>query len=60
MTLEQAIEKAKNGKTVMLPGFTGYFNWSYAENKLIFSNGNWRSDIENLDIKNRTDFYYII
>lgn len=60
MNLEEAIKKAKAGKTIMLPGFIGYFNWSYSDNKLIFSNGNWKSDIENLDIKDRNDFICII
>ena len=44
----------------MLPNFTGYFTWNYSTGKLIAYNGDWKSDVSDLDVKLRNDFYYII
>ena len=60
MTLEEAIIKGKEGYIIMLPNFTGYFTWNYSTGKLIAYNGDWKSDVANLDVKLRNDFYYII
>lgn len=43
----------------MLPNFKGYFKWDYGTKRLVFFNGDYRCDANQLDIKNRKDFYYI-
>lgn len=60
MTYEESIEKAKQGKTLMLPHFIGYFKWDYNSDSLIFQNQDYKCPAETLDILNRNDFYYII
>ena len=60
MTLEEAIIKAKEGYIIMLPNFNVYVIWNYSTGKLIGYNGNWKSDVADLDVKLRNDFYYII
>lgn len=60
MTYSEILEIAKQGKTAMLPNFTGYFNWDFGNKTLIFKNGDYKCLAEELDIKNRQDFFYII
>lgn len=60
MTYQEIIKIAKNGNLIKLPNFIGYFKWDYSINKLIFYNGSYRCDADDLDVKNRDDFYYII
>lgn len=60
MNYEEAVKIAKNGKTLMLPNFTGYFNWDFGNKTLMFKNGDYKCLAEELDIKNRQDFFYII
>lgn len=59
MTYEELSNKAKEGKTGRLPNFIGYFNWSYRYNELMFHNGDFRCKAKDLNVQNRTDFYYI-
>lgn len=59
MTYEELSNKAKEGKTGMLPNFIGYFIWDYSINDLIFYNGDFRCKAKDLNVQNRTDFYYI-
>lgn len=60
MTYDKIIEISKHGMLCKLPNFEGYFKWDYAINDLVFYNGSYRCRASDLDIKNRTDFYYII
>lgn len=60
MTYIEAINIAKQGKTLRLPNFIGYFDWSFGNNCLLFKNGDYKCEADNLDIKNRNDWYYII
>lgn len=60
MTYKEAKEKSKSGKTILLPGFVGHFNWDYSTNEFIFTNSGYRCNADSLDLDNRTDFYYII
>lgn len=60
MTYKEALMIALTGKTLMLPNFIGYFKWNYGKHYLEFQNGDYRCKAEDLDIKNRNDFYYII
>lgn len=60
MNYEEAIKTAKSGKTLMLPNFIGYFKWDFGSKALIFTNEDYKCLAEELDIKNRQDFYYII
>ena len=48
------------GHTLMLPNFTGYFKWDWGVKKMIFINGDFRCNAEDLNVKDRTDWYYII
>lgn len=50
---------AKQGKVGKLPHFDGYFRWDYFQNDLIFINNQFRCKASDLDVQNRTDFYYI-
>lgn len=59
MNYEEAIKIAKTGKTLMLPKFIGYFKWSFGNNKLMFENGDYKCPAEDLNVKNRNDFFYI-
>ena len=60
MTYSEVLEVAKQGKTVMLPNFIGYFKWDFGNKILVFTNGDYKCLAEELDITNRQDFYYII
>lgn len=60
MTYKEAVSKAKQGKLIKLPNFEGIFRWNYKEDILVFNNGNFWCNAEDLDILQRTDFYYII
>ena len=60
MTYNEFCELAKQGKIGKLPNFIGYFKWSYAVDDLIFYNGDFQCKAKDLDIQDRTDFYYII
>ena len=60
MTYKESIEKAKQGKTLMLPNFIGYFKWDYGTNSLIFQNKDYKCLADTLNIQNRNDFYYIL
>lgn len=60
MTYKELCDIAKKGKIGRLPGYDGYFKWSYADNELIFYNGDFQCTAKYLDIKNREDFHYII
>lgn len=50
----------KQGKIGKLPNFEGYFKWDFGLEKPIFFNKEFRCLADDLDIKNREDFYYII
>lgn len=43
----------------MLPNFIGYFKWDFRNKVLMFINGDFKCLAEDLDVKNRKDFYYI-
>lgn len=60
MTYKEIIQLAKQGKTIKLENFEGYFKWNYGTDKLIFYNKDFKCNAEDLDIMTRTDFYYII
>lgn len=60
MTYSEIINIAKNGKLIKLPNFNGYFKWDYSINDLMFYNQSFKCRASDLDIKARTDFYYII
>lgn len=60
MTYTELIPILKNGKLGRLPHFEGYFKWNYSGNFVQFFNGDFECPADQLDIKNREDFYYII
>ncbi len=60
MTYTELCNKTKEGKLGKLPNFEGYFKWDYAINNLIFYNGDFQCNAKDLNIQDRTDFYYII
>ena len=60
MTYNGATLWAATGHTLMLPHFTGYFKWDWGVKKMIFINGDFRCNAEDLNVKDRTDWYYII
>ena len=53
MTYLEMLEIAKQGKTVMLPNFIGYFKWDFGNKILVFTNGDYKCLAEELDITNR-------
>lgn len=59
MTYTELCEIAKTGKVGMLPNFIGYFKWDFGNKTLVFTNEDYKCLAEELDIKNRQDFYYI-
>lgn len=59
MTYNEATLRAATGHTLMLPNFIGYFKWDWGAKKMIFVNGDYRCDADELDIRDRKDFYYI-
>ena len=63
MNYTDAIKKAQEGYTLMLPGWAGYFNWNYADNTLLFNNGDYylsSSQLDKFNIKDKTNWYYIL
>lgn len=60
MTYSDILIKAKQGKLVKLPNFEGIFKWDYGKERLVFNNVDFWCNADDLDILNRTDFYYII
>lgn len=62
MTYTQAIEKAKQGRQLMLPKWNGYFQWDYGTSSLYFKNGQYISYDKVLEHKldRRDDWYFII
>lgn len=60
MTYDEIIPKARQGKLIMLPNFEGIFKWDYGKETLVFNNGTFQCNADDIDILNRTDFYYII
>lgn len=60
MTYSELIKVAKKGNIGKLPNFEGYFKWDYSINNLIFYHQDYTCLASELDIQNRTDFYYII
>lgn len=60
MTYSEIKPIAKSGKLIMLPNFEGIFKYDYGTQDIIFINKDFQCNAENLDILNRTDFYYII
>lgn len=59
MIYTEIIQKAKEGKLIKLPNFEGIFKWDYGKQDLIFINKDFQCNANQLDILNRTDFYYI-
>lgn len=59
MTYQEIIEVTRLGKVGVLPNFKGYFRWSYAVNDMVFYNGDFQCRATDLNIANRTDFFYI-
>lgn len=60
MTYSEILPKAIEGKLIKLPNFEGIFKWDYGKETLVFNNGAFWCDADELDILNRNDFYYII
>ena len=61
MTYEKATQYAEKGRTLLLPGWVGYFSWKNGE--LNFRNGDYRLDnkqLQEMGVTKRTDWYYII
>lgn len=59
MKLNDIIIKAKKGKLIKLPNFEGIFKWNYSLDELWFYNNGYSCKATDLNISNRTDFYYI-
>lgn len=60
MTYDEMLKVTRKGKLGKLPNFIGYFKWNFGNKTLVFTNGDYKCLAEELDIKNRQDFYYII
>ena len=60
MTYTEILPIARQGKLIKLPNFEGIFKWDYGKEKLVFNNGTFWCDADDLDILHRNDFYYII
>lgn len=60
MTYNEATLRAVTGETLMLPNFIGYFKWNYGKHYLEFINGEFRCNADDLNVRDRTDWYYII
>lgn len=60
MTYNEATLRAVTGETLMLPNFIGYFKWNYNKHYLEFINGDFRCKADDLNVKDRTDWYWII
>lgn len=46
MNYNQATLYAATGKTLLLPGWHGYFYWNYADKELNFRNGDYHLNSE--------------
>lgn len=63
MNYNQATLCAALGKTLMLPGWKGYFYWNYSTKELNFKNGDYYLDSKQLKdkgVRERNDWYYIV
>lgn len=63
MNYNQATLYAVTGKTLLLPGWHGYFYWNYEAQELNFRNGDYHLDgkqLKDKGVRNREDWYYII
>lgn len=60
MTYNEATLRAVTGETLMLPNFIGYFKWNYGKHYLEFINGDFRCNADDLNVRDRTDWYWII
>ena len=62
MDYNRATLYAATGRTLLLPGWRGYFYWDYTKNELNFRNGDYHLDNKQLKEKGvmeRNDWYYI-
>lgn len=60
MTYNEATLRAVTGETLMLPNFIGYFKWNYGKHYLEFINEDFRCNADDLNVRDRTDWYWII
>lgn len=63
MNFNQATLYARQGYTILLPNWKGYFNWDYNKRELVFKNGDYYLNEEQIKEKRlheRNDWYYII
>lgn len=63
MDYNKATLYAATGRTLLLPGWVGYFYWNYQTKELNFKNGDYHLNSKQLKdkgIMNRKDWYYII
>ena len=60
MTYSEITEIARHGKLGKLPNFIGYFKWDFGNRVLVFTNGDYKCNADDLNVKNRTDWFYII
>lgn len=60
MTYNEATLRAVTGETLMLPNFIGYFKWNYNKHYLEFINEDFRCNADDLNVRDRTDWYWII
>ena len=63
MDYNKATLYAATGRTLLLPGWRGYFYWDYSKKELNFRNGDYHLDNKQLrekGVMERTDWYYII
>ena len=62
MDYNKATLHAATGRTLLLPGWRGYFYWDYSKKELNFRNGDYHLDNKQLrekGVMERTDWYYI-
>ena len=63
MNYNQATLYAATGKTLLLPGWRGYFTWDYTNKELVFKNGDYflnNKELKDKGVMNRDDWYYIV
>ena len=63
MNYNQATLCAATGKTLLLPGWRGYFYWNWETKELNFRNGDYHLDSKQLrdkGVTDRNDWYYLI
>lgn len=63
MNFNQATLFAATGAVLMLPGWEGQFIWDYSTKQLIFRNGDYylnEQQIRDMKLDQRNDWYYII